>query len=199
MSMITFTERIDKALRVAARAHEQQNQHRKGSDIPYIIHPVSVMLIAGEATNDEDILVACLLHDVLEDVSADIYSETRMRDDFGDRVVELVKDVSKNPSLTDWYESARDYLEHLEYHASEEALMVSAADKIHNLISNVIDYKVVGEDLWQRFTTKSAEDQIWWYESVLVVLKKRLPSSALTAKNEATLNELKQLITANSS
>ena len=62
--MINYTERLDKALRKAAWSHEQQGQHRKGSDIPYIIHPVGAMMIASNATDDEDILIACLMHDV---------------------------------------------------------------------------------------------------------------------------------------
>ncbi len=67
--MINYTSRLDNAVREAARAHEIEGQHRKGTDIPYIIHPFGVMMIASNATDDEDVLIACLMHDVLEDVN----------------------------------------------------------------------------------------------------------------------------------
>lgn len=192
--MIHFSEQLDKALRVAARAHEKQGQHRKGSDIPYIIHPMSVMLIAGQATDDEDVLIACLLHDVLEDVDSSIYSEADMLRDFGERVLGIVRGVTKNGDLRSWRDCAEDYLHQLEFVAKDESLIVSAADKLHNLTSNVIDYKDTGEELWQRFTTKSADDQLWWYESVLTVLQRRRAPEQLTQQLEDRISEIKSLI-----
>lgn len=171
--MINYTHRLDKAIRIAAWAHEQQVQHRKGTDIPYIIHPFGVMLIASNATDDEDVLIACLLHDVLEDVDSSIYSEQTMRADFGDRMVAMVKDVTKDDSVKDWHERSKAYLAHLENEASDEAVIVSASDKIHNLMSIVVDYETHGEDLWNRFSTQSSADQLWWYESILAVVTKR--------------------------
>lgn len=191
--MIAFTERLDQALRVAATAHEKQSQHRKGSGAPYIIHPFGVMLIASNATDDEDVLIACLLHDVLEDVSPDIYDQTAMQRDFGDRVVSLVLDVTKNSKLTIWRECAQDYLDHLARRASDGAVIVSAADKIHNLESVIIDYRQVGEDLWQIFTTKNADDQLWWYASILEVLDQRQAPQSLRDQLAQAIETLKDL------
>ena len=171
--MIQYTERLDKALRVAAWAHEQQRQHRKGGDIPYIIHPIGTMLIASNATSDEDVLIACLMHDILEDVDSKFYDEAAMRKDFGDRVASIVKDVTHDDTFTDWHERSRAYLDHLENQASDEAVIVSASDKIHNLQSTLIDYQTYGDDIWKRFRTKNAVDQFWWYESILDVIRKR--------------------------
>src|SRR5665647_836503 len=171
--MISYTHRLDKAIRIAAWAHEQQLQHRKGTDIPYIIHPFGVMLIASNATDDEDVLIACLMHDVLEDVDSSIYDEQAMRADFGDRMVAMVKDVTKDDSISDWHERSRAYLDHLENEASDEAVIVSTYDKIHNLVSILVDYETHGEGLWTRFSTQSAADQLWWYESILAVATKR--------------------------
>lgn len=180
--MINYTVRLDKALRIAAWAHEQAGQHRKGSDIPYIIHPFGVMTIASNATSDEDILIACLMHDVLEDVDSSIYSEADMRKDFGDRVVAIVKDVTKDESEKDWHKRSKAYLNHLEHEASNEAIIVSASDKIHNLLSIITDHTTHGDDLWQRFTTKSSADQLWWYESILEVITKRNAPASLIAE-----------------
>jgi len=171
--MINYTSRLDKALRGAAWAHEQQQQHRKGSDIPYIIHPVGVMMIASNVTADEDVLIACLLHDVLEDVDTSIYGEVEMRHDFGDRVVSIVKDVTNDATKSDWHERSRAYLNHLEYEASDEAVIVSASDKIHNLLSVLADYDVHGDELWDRFSTKNSADQVWWYTAILNVITNR--------------------------
>lgn len=145
--MINYTLHLDNAMRKAAWAHDQAGQYRKGTDIPYIIHPVGTMMIAGNVTDDEDTLIACLLHDVLEDVDSSVYNEADMREDFGDRVVAIVKDVTKDGTKGDWRERAQAYLEHLERSASDEAVIVSAADKTHNLLSILCDYAEVGDDL----------------------------------------------------
>lgn len=192
--MIHFTERLDKAIRVAARAHDKQGQYRKGSDTPYIIHPFGVMLVASQVTDDEDTLIACLLHDVIEDVDPVIYSREDMQKDFGDRVVRIVMDVSKDESLHDWHESANAYLQHLEHTASDAAVVVSTSDKIHNVTAVITDYKVMGEGLWQIFSTKSADDQMWYYRSILAIVKKRGVDPVLSSQLEALIDELDAML-----
>ena len=191
--MINFTKRLDKAIRISAWCHEQAHGHRKGGDIPYIIHPYGVMLIASNVTNNEDTLIACLLHDVLEDVPKSIYDENKMRADFGDNVTKIVMDVTKDSTLNNWYGTSKAYLHHLEFEACDEAIVVSASDKIHNLESTIFDYEDIGDKLWDRFTTKNLSDQIWWYESVYGVLIKRLCSDVLTNKLDHLINSLKTL------
>lgn len=193
--MINYSNRLDKAVRKAAWAHEQASQHRKGSDIPYIIHPFGVMVIASNATDDEDILIACLMHDVLEDVDSSIYSELQMCEDFGERVVSIVKDVTNDESLKDWGERSRAYLDHLEHKATDEAVIVSTADKIHNLLSILVDYETHGEELWARFTTKSSTDQLWWYQSILEVITKRGVPVELSDRLSGQVNILKTRLT----
>lgn len=192
--MIDFTERLDRAIRVAARAHEKQGQHRKGSDTPYIIHPFGVMLIAGQVTDDEDTLIACLLHDVIEDVDPAIYSAEEMKKDFGERVAEIVMDVTKDETLHDWQESADAYLRHLGSHASDAAVIVSASDKIHNISAVITDYKVMGEKLWQIFSTKSADDQMWYYGAVLAVVKERGVDQMLSSQLESRIADLQAML-----
>lgn len=169
--MINYTTRLDSALRKSAMAHDKQ--YRKGTDIPYIIHPVGAMMIASDVTDDEDVLIACLMHDVLEDVDSKKYSEAQMRQEFGDRVVAIVKDVTKDKHEDAWRTRSEAYLSHLQTTASDEAVIVSASDKIHNLLSILVDYETHGDELWDRFTTGSAHDQLWWYESVLAVIQQR--------------------------
>lgn len=192
--MIKFTTRLDKAIKRASWAHEQAGQHRKGTDIPYIIHPFGTMLIASGATDDENTLIACLMHDILEDVEPNIYNETKMKEEFGDKVVEIVKDVTKNLKMTDWHQQSQAYLNHLENKASDQAVIVSASDKIHNINSLIQDYKVKGEEIWQIFTTKSSDDQIWWYRSILQVLKNRRAPEKLINILSSSVEELETMI-----
>lgn len=192
--MITYTSRLDAALRRSAWAHEQQGQHRKGTDIPYIIHPVGVMMIASNVTDDEDTLIACLFHDILEDVKSAIYSEEQMREEFGEQVVRIVKDVTKDESSgRSWRERSQEYLDHLLERGVDEAVVVAMADKIHNLTSILVDYEVVGDELWQRFSTKNHADQVWWYESVLEIGRKRQAPALLLEQLAEKVEALKSL------
>lgn len=187
---MVLTSRLEQAIKVSATAH--RHQARKGGIIPYIIHPFSVMLIASDATDDEDTLIACLFHDILEDVPHE-YPESEMANDFGDKVVEIVKGVTNDPNIKDWHKRSQAYLDHI-INASDESVIVCGADKIHNLMSTLADYNVIGDNVWKRFCT-GKEHQLWWYSSVLDVLKKRNVSQHLTEKLSNLVNQL-QTITA---
>lgn len=189
---MNFTPRLERAIRIAAIAHK--NQRRKGTDTPYVTHPFSVMAVASDVTDDEDVLIACLFHDIIEDVPNE-YPETRMRQEFGDRVVGIVLGVTKDDSIQEWRPRGEAYLKHLKEVASDESVIVSGADKIHNLMSILADYKIQKEDLWQIFSTKSAGDQLWWYESVLQVLKDRKTSPKLIDKLEGLVGDLRAIVT----
>lgn len=189
------TQRLEKAIRIAAIAHKEQK--RKGSDTPYIIHPYSVMCIAATATQDEDILIACLFHDILEDVP-DKYPRERMVNDFGERVASIVDGVTKDDTLPDWQSRAEAYLENLEQNASDESVIVSCADKIHNLMSMLTDYTEVGDDLWKRFKV-GAERQLWWYETLLGVVRRRLPGLSVANQLEGLIEQFKSNVNINDS
>jgi (p)ppGpp synthase/HD superfamily hydrolase len=186
--MIKFTDRLNKAINVAATAH--RNQTRKGSDTPYIVHPFGTMLIASNATDDEDTLIACLFHDIVEDVS-EMYSKEQIKSNFGENVLNIVLDVTKNDDIEDWRERSKAYLAHLENQACDQAVIVSASDKINNIHSVLIDYAEKGEELWDVFTTKSSADQVWWYESILEVIKKRNAPEILVNELSDCIDQLK--------
>ena len=172
---MNITPRLNKALHVAAWAH--RNQTRKGGDIPYIVHPFAVMTIAATATENEDVLIACLFHDIIEDVPEE-YSREQMLTEFGERVVKIVDGVTKNDNIAEWQARSEAYLAHLEHDASDESVLVSCADKLHNLRCTLDDYAVVGSKLWGRFNV-GAERQVWWYQEVQKVIQKRLPELSL--------------------
>lgn len=170
-----YTEKIHTAIILASILHDAQR--RKGDDSPYINHPYGVGFLLGQYTDDEDIVVAGLLHDVLEDVAG--YSLEDMERDFGARVANIVLDVtekkdpraSKKIKKDTWQERKDGYISHLSV-ACEEALFVSCADKIHNIYTLTDAYRKQGDTIWKKF--RSQEESLWFYGAVLEALKKRL-------------------------
>ena len=179
------SDRLMRGIATASRAHD--GHYRKGSGLPYISHPMSVMLIAASVTNDEDVLLAALFHDILEDVPEN-YSRAEMEDEFGPRVVEIVEGVTKDSSLPSWQERADAYLEQLS-HSSEESLIVAAADKFHNLSQTLEDLDRDGHALWDRFRSTPSQ-QLWWYTSVRNVIAERLPDMPLLADLSVLIERL---------
>jgi (p)ppGpp synthase/HD superfamily hydrolase len=148
------------------------------------------MLLVSEETEDEDTLVAALFHDIIED-APHVYSEAQMRQEFGPRVIDIVRGVTHDDSLRDWHERCRAYIANLR-EAPLESVIVSAADKTHNLMSTLDDYHVVGDDVWKRFRTGKA-DQLWWYAAVLDVINDRLPNSPVTAQLSRLVDDLRDI------
>lgn len=180
------SDRLMSGIAVASRAHD--GHYRKGSGVPYISHPMSVMLIVASVTNDEDVLLAALFHDILEDVPEN-YSRAEMEDEFGPRVVTIVESVTKDSSLSSWQERADAYLEQLS-RGSEESIIVAAADKFHNLSQTLEDLDRDGHALWQRFRSTPSQ-QLWWYTSVRNVVAERLPNMPLLDDLDVLIAKLK--------
>ena len=134
-----YSFRIEQAIRAASILHK--NHVRKGSaPYPYISHLFAVACIVSDYTTDEDIIIAGLLHDTLEDTD---YTESELETDFGPRVRSIVENVSERTDPKDprpWQER-KDGLIELLYRAPEESLIVAAADTIHNLRSIVEEYQ----------------------------------------------------------
>lgn len=136
-------------------------------------------MIASNYTVDENVLVAALLHDVLEDVEMlYIEKETIIQDRFGLEVLEMVRGVSEETdplqkiNKISWKERKLKYIERLE-RDSEGSLIICAADKIHNLMSLLSGYNEEGEEMWNRFNASNGE-KLWFYEEVLKVLERKL-------------------------
>ena len=162
-------------LTLATTLHD--GHYRKASGIPYTSHLFGVMYLLDQHGASEDLLIAGLLHDVLED-RPDHYSLEELTHDFGSSVAALVQAVTKNSDLPSWQARAQDYLTRLE-HASNEVMLLCLADKYHNLLSILMDHDAVGEQVWQRFHA-GKERQIWWYQAILDLATSKLPTHALT-------------------
>ena len=168
---------INKAIHIATMAHAGQT--RKGTDTPYITHPVACAMLAQRYTDDAEIIVACLLHDVLEDVKPEIYDEKQMRADFGDSITGLVKAVSEPKTAGEahekpWKERKDAYFERLEQTKDKRAIVVSCADKICNLNDIINDYEKFGEKIWSRFKADK-KSQWWFYQKCYEEAKSNVP------------------------
>lgn len=188
-----LTEKIQKAINIASSLHLGQN--RKGtSPLPFIVHPFSVAWILGAYTDDENIIAAGLLHDVLEDVKG--YDFDDMTKDIGTKIAEIVREVSEvkddeHGDHLSWESRKIKYLEHLN-EATYEAMMVSAADKIHNLRSLAELFKTQGESIWKHFHSPAGK-RLWFYEEVEKILRKRLDNKIVDEVG-AELESLRRLI-----
>ncbi|WP_432663395.1 HD domain-containing protein [Wukongibacter baidiensis] len=165
--MKDFNYLINKAIEIAAKAHE--GQHRKVTDIPYIVHPFEVAMILQENGCSEDVIAAGILHDTLEDTEL---TEAEVREVFGDRILELVLGASEE--LEDrgnraWYDRKLHTIEYLK-DASMEIKMIACADKLSNIRSMIKGCNDMGNRLWDRFNAPY-EDQKWYYQSLTESLK----------------------------
>ena len=132
---ITSNEAIDDALVFATDAHSQQ--FRKSGE-PYIIHPILVASIVAKITEDESMVIAALLHDVVEDTPVTI-EEVRTR--YGDDVAHLVGGLTKIDNLRD---------ENLISSISDEKLIVSALSFRKMLLASIEDVRVLVVKLCDR-------------------------------------------------
>lgn len=168
-----LTHRLQEAISVASRLH--RDQIRKDSQqTPYITHLVGVMILISSATHDEDVLIAGLLHDALEDV--DGYTPNMLEEAFGKRVCDIVLGVTEESKLEGeklpWKEVKEAYLRRLEG-SSDESILVSLADKIQNTRSLIELMNTAGQTSLPHFGS-SQEERKWFHERVLALGKDRL-------------------------
>lgn len=183
-----FTPRLNQALQFSARAHAPQK--RTGTTIPYFTHPVAVALILSTTTSDEDVLVAALLHDVVEDCPDPDFGAGKIKEVFGERVFSFVLGCTERELRNvDWKVRKDSYVENLDS-APEESLLIVAADKIHNLLSILEDHKNLGEKVFDKFNASKAET-MWFYRETFGRLEKRLEQD--NALLERYLEKLEEL------
>jgi (p)ppGpp synthase/HD superfamily hydrolase len=168
-----YSDRINHAFAFAAKHHDRQV--RKGTALPYLTHPANVAVILTRYGQDEDTVIAGILHDVVEDCVREHYTrsmlEQRIGDKFGTVVLDTVLAVTERREDDEGVELSTqdrksDYLERLEL-ASERARWVCAADKIHNGSTILADLRRTEfpETVWQRFGG-GMPATIAWYRRV---------------------------------
>lgn len=181
---LTLGPRFLRAFQFAAEKHAGQT--RKASTIPYLAHLMGVASLVLEAGGDEDVAIAALLHDVVEDCGgAPMLKEVRRR--FGARVAKVVDgctDCDTYPKPP-WRERKENYLWHLKK-ADGDTRLVSAADKLNNVRSILADYREVGESIWSRFNG-GRDGTLWYYRALL--------QEFLRGESNRVIRELKLAVT----
>ena len=160
---------LDKAIGFAVKAHS--GSVRKGTETPYIVHPLEAVAIVATMTNDKEVMAAAALHDVVEDTD---YTIDDVRKEFGERVAELVGAESEDkredlPSEDTWKIRKQETIEHLA-NASLEEKMIALGDKLSNIRAMYRDHLAIGDKLWERFNQKDKNEHGWYYGSIAKAL-----------------------------
>jgi (p)ppGpp synthase/HD superfamily hydrolase len=174
-----LTDRFDRALVYATHVHG--GQIRKGTSTPYMAHLLAVAATVLEYGGDEDIAIAALLHDSVEDQGGKARLDD-VRNRFGQRVARIVEacsdslaDTGRGELKAHWQERKEAYLAHLR-EADEDILRVSLADKVHNARAILRDLRKadVGDEVWARFSQPKGRT-LWYYRSLANTFRKMLP------------------------
>lgn len=154
---------IQEAAKFAAEVHE--GKLRKGTTIPYIVHPLETAVIVSGITGDEEVISAALLHDVIEDAGV---TYRFLKEKFGLRVADLVQAESEDKSRS-WTERKSATIQHLA-RASRDVKIICLGDKVSNLRSTASDRIMKGEAVWQKFREKDKKKHEWYYQGILEML-----------------------------
>ena len=171
-------ELVSEAIAFAVKAHD--GMRRKKSSVPYILHPMEAAVIVGTMTDDQNLIAAAALHDVVEDAGITI---EEIEERFGKRVRELVQSETENkradlPPAETWRIRKEESLAVLKNTEDMGVLMVWLGDKLANMRSLYRDWKVEGDAMWQRFNQKDAREQAWYYHSIVTLTQRLSDTSA---------------------
>ncbi|MGE5257104.1 MAG: HD domain-containing protein, partial [Hyphomicrobiales bacterium] len=183
----TYSARLYDAIELAAKAHHRQV--RKGTEIPYIVHPLAVAGLLIRSQCPEHLVIAGLLHDLLEDTPVTV---EEIESHFGQRVSELVKAMSEPDKKAPWEKRKAHTIEYLGDRASDEVLLVALADKLDNIRAIREGLESDGEMFWERFN-RPREKQKWYYESLEAVLTARVhrePALTLLSAFKVEVNKV---------
>ncbi|MEI7749990.1 MAG: HD domain-containing protein [Candidatus Moraniibacteriota bacterium] len=188
-----YTKNIQKAIKFAAKTHNHyQQQLRKGKEIPYITHPLTVGIILSLAGASEDTVVAGILHDTIEDsvpekkVTADMIVER-----FGDAVAMLVLSVTEADKSLSWEERKAEAFGHIE-HFSYDSLLVKSADVLSNVTELIDDHARYGDEVFSRFHV-SKEKTIAYQLKVIAAILDRWSESPLAEDLSAAAEALRRI------
>ncbi len=194
---LILTGRFSGAVEYARQVH---TEYRKGTDVPYMAHLLGVAsLVMGEAGGrvpvTEDMVIAALLHDVVEDHGGmPRLREVEQR--FGANVGRMVAGLSDtfaddHDKKEGWEQRKLAYLDRLRGE-SDDVLLISAADKLYNAKSILDDYRVIGDAVWARFK-RGADKQLWYFNELLAIFHAH-PSNNIVDDLERVVGDLSELV-----
>jgi (p)ppGpp synthase/HD superfamily hydrolase len=192
-----FTDRLSRAVDYARHLHIER---RKGTGIPYMAHLLGVAaLVIGEAgltdfPVTEDMVIAALLHDAVEDHGGALRLE-HIRQNFDADVARMVEGLSdslaEDPNAKgQWEQRKQTYIDRLR-HEPADVRLISAADKLYNARSILEDYRLIGQEVWRRFN-RGRDLQLWYFDSLLEVFKST-GKTRIVDEFERVVAELRQI------
>jgi (p)ppGpp synthase/HD superfamily hydrolase len=176
---VIFTAPLRNALQFCISVHEvNQKQKRKGKDIPYVTHPLSVALILARSGGEEELLIAGLLHDTVEDSSPEFPVTFAMLDErFGPNVASLVESVTEPPKTHAWHDRKHDALQRISDY-SRDSVLLKSADVIANDWELIGDFADGGDSVFSRFKVSKSE-RLHHQHQVIEALIYQWPDSPL--------------------
>ena len=158
---------IEKAIEFATKAHS--GQKRKLTGTPYILHPLEVASILANMSASQDLIIAAMLHDTIEDCGI---KREEIESQFGPRVTELVlseteEKIPGRAKSETWEERKLQSLEILRNTCDEEVKLLWLADKLSNFRSVYTIYLKEGDLVWCYFHQQDKEKQKWYYRKIL--------------------------------
>lgn len=159
---------VTEAVIFASQKHD--GMLRKGTDLPYIVHPVEVMAIASALTDDPEILAAAVLHDVIEDCAV-TEEELSMR--FGARVTRLVlseTQLSAGDPFETWDMRKKEAIARIA-RGGRSVKLIALADKLSNMRAIHRDYDRDSDTMFLRFHQHDKSRHAWYYRSMVSLLK----------------------------
>ena len=143
---------IENAIRFSIKTHEvYQKQKRKGKDIPYITHPLTVGLLLARANASEEVIVAGILHDTIEDsIASKKVTPEMLVERFGESVADLVLSLTEKRKDLPWAQRKCEAIARIKT-LSHDALVVKSADLIANVSEILCDFKTDGIAIFGRF------------------------------------------------
>ena len=162
------TSIVDKAVIFAVMKHA--NTNRKGTEIPYIVHPMEAAAIVAGVTNDREMIAAAVLHDTLEDTGT---TSKELKKLFGERIMKLVEAESEKKQGSDsidipWEERKLETIRRLKKEGTE-ARKLALGDKLSNIRAIERDFAEKGDEFWDRFNQKDPKKQAWYYGNLAKV------------------------------
>lgn len=191
MLRMRLTDRFKDALEFAVDLHA--DQRRKGSGIPYVAHLLGVASLVLEYGGDEDEAIAALLHDAVEDQGGQP-TRQMIAKKYGENVAQIVDGCTDSDTIPKppWRERKEAYIAHIAS-ASPSVLLVSACDKLYNVRTIMADYRILGDDLWERFKGGKRDGTLWYYQA-LVRAFKAAGSQPVFDELERTVNAVLALV-----
>ena len=168
---------LENAIIFATEKHE--GMFRKASDVPYIVHPLEAVSIAAGITSDPEVLVATVLHDVVEDTPTTMDEIEAM---FGTRVAMLVSSDNEDkmpdiPPDESWEQRKKAIIKHFESASRDEKILL-LADKLSNIRSLSRDYARFGDTVWEKFNQRNKDKHEWYYREIARVTSELSGSAA---------------------